>query len=236
MLDQRRIAVGGVGFDPLDDVDLAARLRAALTAGTGGWATLPDLDFLFRATGDALARAALGTADLVVASGTTLALASRLAGAALPVSSGSALIWAALAGLRGDGRSVYLLGGEPEGQGRREGAHQAASVLSFACPGIIIAGHASPAVDTEAEQGEIDAICGEIVDAAPDVVLVGLDLARQAWLATHLRSRLPRTWFLGMAGAIEMLVGGGSAARRRRDRRPAATTVAKVLARAAVRR
>jgi N-acetylglucosaminyldiphosphoundecaprenol N-acetyl-beta-D-mannosaminyltransferase len=233
VLDQQRIAIGGVGFDPLDDVHLAAHLRAALAAGLGGWATVPDLDILIRAADDVLVRGALATADLVVASGTTLAVAARLAGAALPSSSGPALIWSALAGLRADGRSVYLLGGEPETPGCREGAHRAAAIASFACPGITIAGHASPAVDTPAEAEQFDAICREIVDAAPDVVLTGLDLARQAWFATHLRRRLPRTWFLGMAGAIEMMVG---TSRRRRELRPTATTVAKMLARAAARR
>ena len=230
MRDQQRIAVGGVCFDPVDDRDLAVRVSAALARGTGGWATLPELDVIVRAFDDPMVQEGLATADLVVACGATLMLASRLAGARLPAQSGSALIWSVMTELRNGGRSVYLLGGEPETASSKEGAHRAAAVLSFACPGIVIAGHASPTLGAATESSELAAICDEIVEAAPDVVVVGLDVARQAWMAAHLRRALPATWFLGWAGAIEMMVGTPA---RRRVHRPAASRAVRLLARAA---
>ncbi|MBT8225464.1 MAG: WecB/TagA/CpsF family glycosyltransferase [Dactylosporangium sp.] len=205
MRNRHRVSIGGVGFDPLGDAEFAVHVCAALAAGVGGWATVPTLDVVARAMRDPAVRSGLASADLVLASGTPLWLAARLAGARLPAPDASTFIWAVLAAARSAGRSVYLLGGEPEIPGRREGAHRAASVVSFACPGVTIVGHASPRPDADGDSGELAAICAEIGDVAPDVVVVGLDVARQAWVAARLRRALPGTWFIGWPAAIRTM-------------------------------
>jgi N-acetylglucosaminyldiphosphoundecaprenol N-acetyl-beta-D-mannosaminyltransferase len=224
--------VFGVRFDPLGDAELAGRVCAGLAAGTGGWVTVPDIEVMARAMNAPMIGAGLASADLVVASGTAMAIASRMCRAPLPAPSGAVMIWSLCAALRTAGRSVYLLGGEPEEPGRREGAHRAAAVLSFACPGIVIAGHASPRLDAPGEGDEFAAISAEIVEARPDAVIVGLDAARQGWLTARLRPVLPATWFIGWAPAIEMMTGTG----RSRRRLPEASRTARLLARAAARR
>lgn len=202
-----RIQVCGIGFDSLGATDLAACVSTALAAGTGGWVTVPCLDALVRAMDDPGVRAGLGAADHVLATGTILRVASLIAGTPLSASQGSHLIWSVLEALPETRRGVYLLGGQPEEIGQREGAHRAASVLSFACPGILIAGHASPRLGGPTEDDELLAIRDEIVEASPDVVVVGLDVAKQAWFAMSLRRQLPNTWFIGWLPAIDMLVG-----------------------------
>ena len=237
MRGQRRDTMFGVRFDPLGEADLATRVCAGLAAGAGGWATIPDLAVMTRAMNTPVVGAGLSGADLVIASGATMALASRLAGVPLPAADAPAMIWALCSALRTADRSLYLLGGEPELPGRQEGAHRAAAVVSFACPGIVVAGHASPTLDTPTEAEEFAGICAEIVEARPDVVLIGLDAARQGWLVARLRPVLPGTWFVGWTQAISMITGVD----RARDRRlpaasQAAARTARLLARAAVHR
>jgi N-acetylglucosaminyldiphosphoundecaprenol N-acetyl-beta-D-mannosaminyltransferase len=72
------------------------------------------VDIVRRARRDPAVRAYLADATFVVADGMPLVWASRLAGTPLPERvCGSSLIWSLATGLGADGRSVYLLGGEP---------------------------------------------------------------------------------------------------------------------------
>ena len=123
-----RVLLVGLEIDPVTEADVVARVRDALDRGAGGRIVTPNVDILRQAARDAAIRADLAGADLVVADGAPLVWAARLAGTPLPERvAGADLIWSLSAGLAVDGRSVYLLGGEPPSETRRPGAHRAAT-------------------------------------------------------------------------------------------------------------
>jgi N-acetylglucosaminyldiphosphoundecaprenol N-acetyl-beta-D-mannosaminyltransferase len=216
----RRVPLGGLAIDPLTEAEVVAYVRHALDRGDGGWIATPNVDILRLAAVDEAARALVADADLVVADGAPLVWASRLAGTPLPERvAGSDLTWSLARTLARDGRSVYLLGGEPArpaptpSASRREGAHRAAAALTAVCPGLRIAGHASPRYGFDSRPAELSAVCAELVDAKPDVVYVGLGFPRQERLIARLRAELPTAWFLGCGAAINFVAGDIARAR-----------------------
>jgi N-acetylglucosaminyldiphosphoundecaprenol N-acetyl-beta-D-mannosaminyltransferase len=120
---------------------------------------------------------------------------------------GSSLIRSLAEGLARDGRSVYLLGGQPAGPGRADGAHRAAGALAAAYPDLCIAGYASPRFGFDYAPAEFEAVRREIVEAKPDLVCVGLGFPKQEYVIDRLRSDLPGAWFLGCGAAIDFAAG-----------------------------
>jgi N-acetylglucosaminyldiphosphoundecaprenol N-acetyl-beta-D-mannosaminyltransferase len=203
-----RVLLVGLEIDPVTEADVVAHVRWALERGAGGRIVTPNVDILRQAARDEAIRADLAGADLVVADGAPLVWAARLAGTPLPERvAGADLIWSLSGGLAEDGRSVYLLGGEPETETQLEGAHRAASRLTSRYPGLRIAGHASPRYGFDASPAELDAVCAELVEAKPDLVFVGIGFPRQERLIARLRPDLPGAWFLGCGAAINFVAG-----------------------------
>jgi len=175
---------------------------AALVTGHGGQIITPNVDILHRVARDADLRQHLEKSEIVVADGKPLIWASRLAGNALPARvPGSDLIWSLATAMAGAGRSVYLLGGEPGTAG------QAEEVLRDRFPDLKLAGHLSPSLGFDTRPQEYDAVCDEVVDAAPDLVFVGFGFPKQERVIARLRPRLPQTWFLGCGAAIGFVAG-----------------------------
>src|SRR5918999_58967 len=147
--------VDGVGIDPITEADAVATVCTALERGEGGRIITPNVDILRLARIDPAVRSYLADATLVVADGMPLVWASRLTGNPLPERvPGSSLIWSLSYHLGRAGRSVYLLGGKPPScpggaactqvSWRVGGGQRAAAVLAAACPGLHVAGYASP--------------------------------------------------------------------------------------------
>jgi N-acetylglucosaminyldiphosphoundecaprenol N-acetyl-beta-D-mannosaminyltransferase len=112
----KRVTVGGVCFDALTEDRVVDHVRAALERGQGGRILTPNIDVLRQITRSDDARAALDDSTLVVADGMPVVWASRIAGTPLPQRvSGADLIWSLARGLGRDGRTVFVLGGEPAG-------------------------------------------------------------------------------------------------------------------------
>ncbi|HYN95923.1 MAG TPA: WecB/TagA/CpsF family glycosyltransferase, partial [Pilimelia sp.] len=108
------MTVGTGSFHACTEGEVVATVRKALDRGAGGRIITPNVDILRQARTDAAVRAYLAAADFVVADGMPLVWASRLAGTPLPERvCGSSLIWSLAQGLGVDGRSIYVLGGEP---------------------------------------------------------------------------------------------------------------------------
>ncbi|HLL66164.1 MAG TPA: WecB/TagA/CpsF family glycosyltransferase [Micromonosporaceae bacterium] len=204
----RRIPIGGMGFDPLTGAEVAVRVRRSLDRGVGGWIVTPNVDIVRQVIADPAQRSALAGADLVVADGAPLIWASRLAGTPLPERvAGADLIWTLAAALAADRRSIFVLGGDPASPGRTSGAHRAAAALAFSCPGVRVAGHASPRYGFDAHPGELAAVCADVIEARPDLVYVGLGFPRQERLILRMRADLPGAWFLGCGAAVSFAAG-----------------------------
>jgi N-acetylglucosaminyldiphosphoundecaprenol N-acetyl-beta-D-mannosaminyltransferase len=205
---RRRVVIGGIGFDPLTEREVVEHVRRALDRGAGGHIVTPNVDIMRLVRRDPVLRADIAAADLVVPDGMPVVWASRLAGARLPERvAGSSLLWSLGRTLAGDGRSVYLLGGAPPGFGRAEGAHRAAGTLASACPGLRIAGYASPRFGFDSSPGILRAVCREVIAVKPDLVYVGLGFPKQERFISLLRPDLPGAWFLGCGAAIDFAAG-----------------------------
>ena len=173
-----------------------------LAAGRGGRISTPNVDILRRTRRDPESYGHVASSSLVVADGTPLLWAAKLAGTPLPARvPGSDLIWSLSEALAGKGHSVYLLGGEPGT------AQVAAGVLTDRYPGITIAGYASPAFGFDTRPSEYDAVCADVIAAKPDLVYVGLGFPKQERVIARLRNALPGTWFMGCGAAIGFVAG-----------------------------
>lgn len=110
----KRVMVGGVSFDPLTEARVVKHVRAALGRGQGGRILTPNVDILRQIQRDPTTRDMFDDSTLVVADGMPVIWASRLAGTPLPQRvSGADLVWSLSRALGRDGRSIFVLGGEP---------------------------------------------------------------------------------------------------------------------------
>ena len=93
---------------------------------------------------------------------------------------GSDLIYSLSRALAAEGRSIYLLGGEPGT------AEAAAQVLGNLNPGLRIAGTCCPPLGFEQQPEELRSIRSRLVAAKPDLVFVALGSPKQEnWIVRN---------------------------------------------------
>jgi N-acetylglucosaminyldiphosphoundecaprenol N-acetyl-beta-D-mannosaminyltransferase len=203
-----RVHLDGTGIDRITEDEVVAVVRDALSHGRGGRIITPNVDILRRAAADPAARRHLDDADLIVADGMPLIWASRLSGAPLPERvAGSSLIWSLSEGLGRDGRSVFVIGGNPATPTRPDGARRAASRLAEQCPGLRIAGTLCPEYGFERNRAVYAEFCATVKESKPDLVFVGLGFPKQEKVIARLRSELPQAWFIGCGAAVNFVAG-----------------------------
>lgn len=190
-------AVAGVEFDALTEEQVVARVMEGLRIGRGGWIVTPNVDICRQVSRDAEARALVGRASVVVADGMPLVWASRLGGEPLPERvTGASLIFSLSAAAAADGRSVYLLGGEPGVPDK------AAAELQSRSPGLQVAGTEAPPPDFS-----LNWVRERLATARPDIVFAGLGFPKQERIIAALAPGLPGTWFVGCGAAIPFAAG-----------------------------
>jgi N-acetylglucosaminyldiphosphoundecaprenol N-acetyl-beta-D-mannosaminyltransferase len=206
-----RVSVGGIGFDALTEQEVVAEVRAALGRGDGGRILTPNVDILRLMAGSPEVRAHAEEASLVVADGMPVVWASVIAGGrrgGLPERvAGSSLIWSLCAVCAVDGHRVFLLGGAPGSPGVPSGAQRAAAVLGLRYPRLTLAGCVSPPFGFERDGARLGAVLGDVIEAKPDLVLVGLGFPKQEQIIDLLRPELPGAWFLGCGASINFVIG-----------------------------
>jgi len=141
-------------------------------------------------------------ADLLLADGMPIVWASKILGCALPERvAGSSLISSLSEGAAREGRSVYLLGGDPGT------AEAAAGELVRRHPALRIAGTDCPPVGFEKDASNVARIAGQVGDARPDIVFVGLGCPKQERLIEQIRSAAPTAWYLGVGISFSYVCG-----------------------------
>jgi N-acetylglucosaminyldiphosphoundecaprenol N-acetyl-beta-D-mannosaminyltransferase len=202
------VHLDGTGFDRITEGEVVALVREALAAGRGGRIITPNIDILRQAQADSRVRAYLDDADLIVADGMPLVWASRLSGTPLPERvAGSSLIWSLSAGLGRDGRSIFVVGGNPATPYEPDGAHRAATRLAAACPGVRIAGTLCPERGFERDPAVFGEFTAAVKETKPDLVYVGLGFPKQEIVISRLRGELPGAWFIGCGAAVNFVAG-----------------------------
>jgi N-acetylglucosaminyldiphosphoundecaprenol N-acetyl-beta-D-mannosaminyltransferase len=197
-----RVDLMGMAVDRVDEADAIATIVAALDRGRGGWVITPNLHHVREFTRSPEYAGMFERADLVVADGFPLVLASRLMGAPLPARvAGSDLIWSLSAEAALRGRSVYLLGAAPGSCGAAERR------MRVLYPGLRLAGCYSPPIGFERDGDEVDRIRARLAAARPDIVFVGLPFPKQERLIESLVDSLPATWFLGVGASLDFIGG-----------------------------
>ncbi|MET9338457.1 WecB/TagA/CpsF family glycosyltransferase [Nonomuraea sp. NPDC003804] len=186
----------------LSEADVADHVAAGWARGAGGSIVTANIDIVRKASRDPALAALVAGAELVVADGMPVVWAARLAGLAVPERvTGASLVWSLSERAAAEGRSVFLLGGEP-GVAERAGEE-----LAKRCPGLRVAGCHAPPFGFDATDRGMRAAVAEVVAAAPDLVLVGLGFPKQEKTIAALRPLLPHAWHLGCGAGIPMAAG-----------------------------
>lgn len=135
---------------------------------------------------DARFMAALCAADVLVADGAGVVLASVILGKRIRErSSGPELFLAVMRELeRAGGRSVFYLGGTPASLHRIESRHREAY------PHVHLAGLHAPPMRRDFSAEELDDIVTQVNAARPDVLWVGVGAPKQEKLLLDLRDRI----------------------------------------------
>lgn len=189
---RRGIVLMGIGVDRVTEQQAGAFVLDQLESGIGGRVTTPNLDILRICATDPEMRAAVNASDLVVADGTPLIWASRLAAMPLPERvAGSSLLFS-ISGLAAErAASIFLLGGNDGA------ADAAASRLRDEYPGLVVAGTHCPPFGFESDHDALGEMFSALADAKPDIVFVGLPFRKDLMLVPTLRTALPKAWFIG---------------------------------------
>ncbi|MGJ7442262.1 WecB/TagA/CpsF family glycosyltransferase [Aquipuribacter sp. MA13-6] len=198
---RERVQLDMLGFDPLTSDEVVEHVLSALQDGRGGVIVTPNVDIMQRCR-DPRVATLFRSADLVLADGAPVVIASRLAGDPLPERvTGSGLVPQLSAASAESGRSVFLLGGAPGI------AVRAAAALQAQSPQLRVVGTYCPPMGFESDPDEMRAIEKAVTSAAPDIVFVALGAPKQELLSAHLADLLPGTWFLGCGAALTMVAG-----------------------------
>lgn len=197
-----RISLMGLAFDAVTEEQVVDAILDAAAAGRGGCVVTSNLEYLRAYQRAEDVRREFDKADLVVPDGTPLLWASRLKREPLPGRvAGSDLIWSLSRGAARRGASILLVGGSP---GTAEGA---AERLCVEAPGLRVAGTLCPALGFERDAAAVHALVREVAAARPDIVFVGLPLAKQLALVPALRRALPGAWVLAVGGSFSFVSG-----------------------------
>lgn len=195
--------LGGIDFDNVTMQEAVASIvRMAQKSAAPRVVCTANLDHLATIRRDEEFRRVYQDADFVVADGMPLVWLSRLSGVRLQERvAGSDLFWELGRASAATGMRLFFLGGQPCA------AEEAAEVLRKKFPGAQIVGTYCPPVGTLADPQEDAKVCSLIVEAEPDVLLVGLGSPKQEkWIAAH-KERLGVPVSIGVGAAFDMAAG-----------------------------
>lgn len=196
------VTIMGLPFHRVDEPELVQRFREGVRSGAGGWIVTPNLDILRQFTTDAESQDLVLAASHRVADGVPIVWASRLAGAPLPGRvNGTDLTYSLPQAAAESGARVLLLGGNPGV------AEAAARRLEDLNPGLARVASYCPPFGYEKDPAELARIRTAVLDARPDLVLIGLPFPKQQQLIGRLRSELPRAWFAAVGVSFSFIAG-----------------------------
>lgn len=199
---ERQVKLLGMPIRHLDEAGCVDMVLRSLALGRGGWIITSNIDILRRYVTDPAFRTLAGGASLMVADGMPLIWASMLQGAPLPERvAGSNLIYTLSGAAAREGRSVFLIGGEPST------AVAASRVLRQRFPGLVVAGALCPPLGFERDPAHMAGLRAALERSRPDLVFVALGCPKQEKLIEALRADFPATWWIGVGISFSFVSG-----------------------------
>lgn len=193
--------VDGIDLHALTQDQTVEHVMTELDQGRGGLVLTANVDIMFRLRQPANADVLAG-ATLIVPDGMPVVWASWLQGTPLPERvTGADLVWDLSRAAAGHGRTVFLLGAGP-GVAERAGAE-----FERQYPGLRVVGHECPPIGFDKDPAYMADLVSRMQQLAPDLCYVALGFPKQERVALTLLQSLPRTWFMGCGGALDMAAG-----------------------------
>ncbi|MGP3917546.1 WecB/TagA/CpsF family glycosyltransferase [Nonomuraea sp. 10N515B] len=197
-----RWRVGAVEVMAVSEAEVGHHVAKGWAEGQGGSIVTANVDIVHKASRDPALAALVTGADLVVADGMPVVWAARLSGLTVPTRvTGASLVFSLSERAAVEGRSVFLLGGDPGI------ADLAAERLAERYPGLRVAGTYAPPFGFETTAEGMRQTVDKVVAAAPDLVLVGLGFPKQERTIAELRKHLAGAWYVGCGAGIPMAAG-----------------------------
>lgn len=195
------VVLDGVRISPISWRQTVDHVMTELDAGRGGLLLTANVDIMYQLSqpesGDLADKATVVVADRM-----PLVWASHLQGTPLPERvTGADLVWHLSEEAAVQGRRVFLLGAGP-GVAERAGAE-----FVRQNPGLQIVGTDCPPNGFESDEQYMTGLLDRLQAAAPDLVFVALGFPKQERVALQLLEHLPKTWFMGCGGALDMAAG-----------------------------
>ena len=201
------VRLGGIDLHAVTRERAVETVLSEHAAGRGGTVLTVNLSRLRRCRYDVTYQALIAEADLVVADGMPLVLASRLRGERLPNRvTGPSLLGGLCERAAATGRRVFLLGRDPAA------TTAAAARLRSDMPDIEVAGTHCPGRDFEYDAHEVARIHRAIYAASPDYIFVALGSPGEEKLISQLRRNFPLAWWIGVGVSFDYLAGHESRA------------------------
>lgn len=208
-----RIKLFGIEIDPLRQTEAVARLMEWIEApilDRCRYVVTPNVDHTRLLRESAALRDAYADADMVLADGMPVVLASRLLRKPLPERVTGADLVPALFDAASTSRplTTYLLGAGPGV------ADRAARNIEARWPSVKVVGTYSPPIGFEKDDAENKGILDRIADCRPDALVVGLGAPKQElWVHRHRHQIAARTAYC-VGATIDFLAGEKSRAPR----------------------
>jgi N-acetylglucosaminyldiphosphoundecaprenol N-acetyl-beta-D-mannosaminyltransferase len=197
------VRIEGLPFAALRMREIANLIISRHSEGRGGWVVTPNIDILRRWMKDASFRTLVGGNEtLFTADGAPIIWLSYMLGTPLPERVSGSDLFAELASEAAiNGKSIYLLGGNPGI------AEIAAKILVEKFPALCIAGCHAPPFGFERDPDEVEKIRQLLSASRPDIVFVGLGSPKQEQVIASLRELLPFSWWLGVGVSFSFVAG-----------------------------
>ncbi len=202
----QRVRLFGMEVDAVREHEAVDRILRWIKTpdGTLHYVVTPNVQHALLFQRSSEFRSAYEHASMVLVDGAPLVWSSWLLGVGVPARvAGSDLIPALLGSAQrlAEGLSVFLLGAAPGV------AEQAARVAEERFPGVRVVGTLSPPLGFERDTALNDRILGQIAEAAPDLLVVGLGAPKQELWVHRFREVLGVPVVLCAGATIDFLAG-----------------------------
>jgi len=192
---------------PLDIVDMeqaAGKLAELMRRDGCSIIVTPNSEIVVNAGKDTELKGIISTADLIIPDGIGLVYASKLLGFPLKERvTGIDFLYRALGLLEKEQKSVFLLGGRPQGKGALSVAETAAMRMKEKFPGLRIAGTHHGYFNDEEELKIVE----EINRSGADFLCVALGSPKQEKFMGRYRGELLVKAAIGVGGSLDVWAG-----------------------------